>query len=61
MAVEQFANEHPDGHLGIYPSTEKFGAEVTLRLRYPPGRSDLAEAFSEATAKMAERLGVTPI
>jgi len=61
MAVEQFANDHPDGHLGIYPSTEKFGAEVTLRLRFPPGRDDLAEAFKSATADMAQRLGVSPL
>jgi len=61
MDVETFDKEHPDGHVGIYPSTEKFGREVTLRLRYPPGREDLSEAFTSHVMSMAARLGVKPI
>ncbi len=61
MDVEAFDKAHSDGHVGIYPSTEKFGREVTLRLRYPPGRDDLRDAFSAQVMKIADRLGVKPL
>lgn len=61
MDVEAFDKAHSDGHVGIYPSTEKFGREVTLRLRYPPGRQDLRDAFSTHVMEMAHRLGVKPL
>lgn len=59
MDVEAFDKAHTGGHVGIYPSTEKFGKEVTLRLRYPPDREDLAAAFSTMVQELATGLNVT--
>lgn len=58
MDIESFDESQTGGHVGIYPSTEKFGREVTVRLRYPPQREDLAKLFTEHIQATAQRLNV---
>jgi len=58
MAVEQFDHENTGVHVGIYPSTEKFRREVTVRLRYPKDLNASAEAFRIFMQQLATEHGV---
>lgn len=58
MDVEQFDQAHDQIHLGIYPSTEKFRREVTVRLRYPKHNTKAASAFETMMQELAGRHGV---
>jgi molybdopterin-biosynthesis enzyme MoeA-like protein len=43
--LEQFAQQHPQIKVGIYPSTEKFRQELTIRLRYTAADAACLTAF----------------
>lgn len=53
MDIEKFDNDHDGVHLGIYPSTEKFRREVTVRLRYPKKLEEIAAQFESFMQKLA--------
>jgi molybdopterin-biosynthesis enzyme MoeA-like protein len=45
LSVEAFAGSHTEARIGIYPSVEKYGREVTVVLRLPQGFEETAVAF----------------
>lgn len=57
LDIETFDQLHSGVHIGIYPSTEKFRREVTVRLRYPPARRDVDVAFRELLNRLAQQHG----
>lgn len=52
--VERFGQSHPGAQIGIYPSTERFGREVTLRMRAPAGDTATADAFDALVARLRD-------
>jgi len=55
MDVEKFDQQYDGVHIGIYPSTEKFRRQVTVRLRYPKELKNCANAFEEFMRKLAKQ------
>lgn len=56
LALERFAGDHPDARIGIYPSTERYAREVTVRLRHPAGDPAIGVAFAELIEKLRDEL-----
>lgn len=53
--VEAFASRLGAGKLGIYPSSERFGREVTLRLRCPQTAEETLDGFDELVGRLRAR------
>jgi molybdopterin-biosynthesis enzyme MoeA-like protein len=53
--VEAFARELSEGRLGIYPSSVRFGREVTLRLRCPRSDGRALARFDELVERLRRR------
>lgn len=56
QAVESFSKQEADAHVGIYPSTENYRREVTLKFRGPGADEDLAARFDELVATIKDVL-----
>jgi molybdopterin-biosynthesis enzyme MoeA-like protein len=54
--VEDFANQHPQARIGIYPSARRIGQEVMLRIRYAPERPELGETFERFVQELQKAL-----
>ncbi|MDH3690541.1 MAG: molybdopterin-binding protein [Gammaproteobacteria bacterium] len=46
-AVEAFGQTYTQARVGIYPSAERFGRQVTVRIRVPPNSESVLNAFDE--------------
>lgn len=55
--VEKLATRIDVGRLGIYPSNERFGQEVTLRLRCPVAAADTLARFDRLVQALRRQIG----
>jgi len=56
MAIETFAAAHSQAKIGIYPSSEHFAQEVTLRIRCAPDYGDTLTQFGRLVADLERGL-----
>jgi molybdopterin-biosynthesis enzyme MoeA-like protein len=56
MAIETFAAAHHEAKIGIYPSSEHFAQEVTLRIRCAPDCRDTLSQFARLVADLERGL-----